>query len=399
MVAVAGGTFSVVTTEMLPVGLLSPVGTDLGVSDGTAGLTMTVPGLVAAAAAPLVTGAAGRLDRRWLLVALMGLLAAANFLAAAAPSIAVLVGLRVLVGVSIGGVWAVAAGLGARLVPARSAGAATSVVFSGIAVASVLGVPAGTLVGGWGGWRAAFAVMGAVASVVTVVLAVLLPPLPAGEAASFRALPRLLRGRRVRLGLLIVLLLVSGHFAGYTFVRPVLERLPGADSGTIGALMLAYGVAGVGGNFLAGTAVTHRPRVVLVTIAVVLGAVVPTVSWVSSVSSVSSVRNGTAVAAGLLVVWGLAYGGVSVSTQTWLTAAAPEAREAASALFVAVFNVAISVGALLGGRAVDAVSLSGALWLGGLLALAAVVPLGLAGRGRANGRAAERRRDPSPARP
>ncbi|WP_372409488.1 MFS transporter [Streptomyces luteireticuli] len=372
VVAVAGGTFSVVTTEMLPIGLLSPIGADLGVSDGTAGLTMTVPGLVAAAAAPLVTGAAGRLDRRWLLVLLMGLLAAADFLAAVAPDIAVLVALRVLVGVSIGGVWAVATGLGGRLVPARSAGAATSLVFSGIAVASVLGVPAGTLVGGRFGWRAAFAAMGVVALLVTAALAVLLPPLPAQEGSSFGAMPRLLRGRAVRLGLLVVLLLVSGHFAGYTFVRPALERLPGTDSGTIGALMLTYGLAGVGGNFLAGAAVVRRPRAVLLTIAVVLGVVVPMVSFTGG---------GTAAAAGLLVIWGLAYGGVSVSTQTWLTQAAPQAREAASALFVAVFNVAISLGALLGGRAVDAVSLSGALWLGGLLAVAAAVPLALAGRG------------------
>ncbi|MFI1254179.1 MFS transporter [Streptomyces netropsis] len=362
--AVAAATFSVVTTEMLPVGLLTPIGTDLGVSAGTAGLTMTVPGLVAAVAAPLVTAAAGRWDRRWVLVALMGLLAAANLLSACATDITVLVGLRVLVGVCIGGVWAVAAGLAVRLVPERSVGPATSLIFSGIAVASVLGVPAGTLTGELGGWRASFAIMGAVSLAVAAALAVTLPPLPAERAARLGDVPELLRHARVRVGLLVILLLVTGHFAGYTFVRPVLERVPGTDAGLITALLLAYGVAGVAGNFLAGAAVARGPRTVLVVICTVLGLVMP---------AVTVVGGGPVGAAVLMVVWGLAYGGVSVGTQSWLLAAAPGARETASALFVAVFNVAISLGALLGGRAVDAVSLSGALWLGGLLAAGALV--------------------------
>ncbi|MCF3102877.1 MFS transporter [Streptomyces roseoverticillatus] len=361
--AVAAGTFSVVTSEMLPVGLLTPIGSGLGVPAGTAGLTMTVPGLVAAVAAPAVPAAAGRLDRRWVLVGLVGLLAAADLLSAAAPHIAVLVGLRVLVGVCIGGVWAVAAGLAPRLVPERSVGPATSLVFSGIAVASVLGVPAGTLAGGLGGWRVAFAAVGVLSLAVAAALALLLPPLPPERAVRPAEVAGLLRIPGVRAGLLVVLLLVTGHFAGYTFVRPVLERASGAGAGLISGLLLAYGAAGVAGNFLAGTAAARGPRRVLLVISAALAVVVPAMS----------VPAGGVVAAGALVVgWGLAYGGVSVATQGLLTASAPAAREAASALFVSAFNAAIALGALLGGRAVDAVSLPAALWLGGLLAAGAL---------------------------
>ncbi|MEU8548545.1 MFS transporter [Streptomyces roseoverticillatus] len=361
--AVAAGTFSVVTSEMLPVGLLTPIGSGLGVPAGTAGLTMTVPGLVAAVAAPAVPAAAGRLDRRWVLVGLMGLLAAANLLSAAAPHIVVLVGLRVLVGVCIGGVWAVAAGLAVRLVPERSVGPATSLVFSGIAVASVLGVPAGTLAGGLGGWRVAFAAVGVLSLAVAAALALLLPPLPPERAVRPAEVAGLLRIPGVRAGLLVVLLLVTGHFAGYTFVRPVLERASGAGAGLISGLLLAYGAAGVAGNFLAGAAAARSPRRVLLVISAALAVVVPAMS----------VPAGGAVAAGALVVgWGLAYGGVSVATQGLLTASAPAAREAASALFVSAFNAAIALGALLGGRAVDAVSLPAALWLGGLLVAGAL---------------------------
>ncbi|NJP81489.1 MFS transporter [Streptomyces sp. AA8] len=366
VVAVAAATFSVVTSEMLPVGLLTPIGSGLGVPAGTAGLTMTVPGLVAAVAAPAVTAAVGRLDRRWVLVGLMALLAVANLLSALATHIAVLVGLRVLVGVCIGGVWAIAAGLAVRLVPQRSVGPATSLIFSGIAVASVLGVPAGTLAGGLGGWRAAFAAMGVVCLAVTAALALLLPPLPAERAVRAGEVAGLLRLPGVRAGLLVVVLIVAGHFAGYTFVRPVLERASGAGAGLISGLLLAYGVAGVAGNFLAGSAAARNPRRTLLVIAVALAAVLPAMS----------VPAGGAVAAGaLIVVWGLAYGGVSVSTQGLLTAAAPGSREAASALFVSAFNAAIALGALLGGRAADAVSLPAALWLGGLLVAGALVVL------------------------
>ncbi|MGW5645870.1 MFS transporter [Saccharopolyspora sp. NPDC003752] len=367
--AVAAATFSVVTTEMLPVGLLTSLAAELRAPEGVAGLTMTVPGLIAAFAAPLLTVAAGRLDRRWVLVALMALLASANLLSAVTPNLPLLVALRVLVGVSIGGVWAIAASSAVRLVPERSVGAATSLIFSGIAVASVLGVPAGTFIGELGGWRASFAVMGVVSLVVAVALAVLLPPLPAEEPMRFSAVPQLLRSGAVRVGLFVILLLVSGHFAAYTYVRPVLEQVSSVDAGLISALLLAYGLAGVAGNFAGGAASARNPRRTLLLISAVLAVAVFALG----------LPLGVVGATAALLVWGVAYGGVSVSTQNWLLAAAPHAREAASSLFVAVFNVAIALGALLGGRMVDAISPPSAFFLATALALAALV-VAVAGR-------------------
>ncbi|MFD0538191.1 MFS transporter [Actinomadura luteofluorescens] len=198
VLAVAAATFLVVTSEMLPVGLLTSIGPDLGVSAGTAGLAMTVPGLVAALSAPAVSAATARLDRRAVLAVLAGLLAAANLGSAAAPGLPALLAARVLVGVAIGGVWAIAGGMAARLVPERSAGTATSVVFAGIAVASVAGVPAGTLIGDLAGWRAAFAVAGALSLVACAALAVLLPALPGTGTAGLAAMPQVLRAPRAR---------------------------------------------------------------------------------------------------------------------------------------------------------------------------------------------------------
>ncbi|MFI0258753.1 MFS transporter [Streptomyces sp. NPDC017056] len=371
VVALAAATFTVVTSEMLPVGLLTPIGSALGVTDGTAGLTLTVTGVVAALAAPALTLAVGRADRRVVLCALMAMLAAANLLAAYAPVFGVLLAARVLVGLGMGGVWALAAGLAVRLVARRSVGAATSLIFSGVAVASVLGVPAGTLTGELGGWRAAFVVVGVLSALVAVALAVLLPPLPAEGAVRLGGVLRLFRDARVRTGLVVVALLVAGHFAAYTYVRPVLEEVSGVGPELISTLLLVYGVAGVAGNFLGGAGAGRSPRGTLLVLSGVLA---------GAVSLVPVVGAGVPGAAALLVVWGLAYGGVSVSTQSWLMVVAPEAREAASALFVGVFNAAIALGAFGGGRAVDGWGLVGVLWLGGALAAGALVAVG-AGRG------------------
>ncbi|MFD4998121.1 MFS transporter [Streptomyces buecherae] len=371
VLSVAVGIFAVVTTELLPVGLLTSIGSSLDVSDGTAGLAMTLPGLVAAVAAPLLAVFVGRLDRKRVLIALMALLAGANLVSALATSFPVLLTARVLVGLSIGGVWAIAAGLAVRLVPARAVATATSVIFSGIAVASVLGVPAGTLIGDLATWRAAFWVMGALALAVLVAMAVLLPPLPATRSVRPRELPALLRDPAPRIGLVATALLVTGHFAAYTYVRPVLEEVSGVGSGLISTLLLVYGVAGIAGNFLAGARAQRDPRGALMTLSALLAAAVVLIALVGA---------STPGAAVLLVVWGLAYGGVSVSAQAWMLRAAPQAREVGSALFVSVFNLAISLGALLGGRAADGVALSSVLWLGGALAALALVNLWVFGR-------------------
>ncbi|MGW0188748.1 MFS transporter [Streptomyces sp. NPDC003362] len=366
VLALAAATFSVVTTEMLPVGLLPSLGAELDVSAGVAGLALTLPGLVAAVAAPLLPVALARADRRTVLCGLLLLLAAADLLSALAPHFAVLLLARALVGVCIGGVWAVAAGLGPRLVPGAAA-RATSLVFSGIAVASVLGVPAGTFLGALAGWRWAFAALTGLALAVAWVLAVALPPLPAERPVRLGAFPALLRTAPVARGLIAVALLVTGHFAAYTYVRPVLERVPDTGPALVSALLLGYGLAGVAGTFAGGALAARHPRRALTAIAAGLGTVV----------ALLALAGGSLPAtAALLLLWGLVYGGVSVAAQTWLSAAAPRAREAASALFAGVFNAAIGLGAFLGGRVADGPGPTAVLLLGAGVALLAVPAAG-----------------------
>ncbi|WP_328767803.1 MFS transporter [Streptomyces sp. NBC_00286] len=370
MATVAVGIFSLVTAEQLPVGLLSAVADELRVSKGTAGLMVSVPGVVAAVAAPLLPVAVGRRDRRTVLTGLGALMAAASLASALAPSFALLLASRVLVGVTIGGFWAIAGGIAARLVPAGSVSRATAVIFGGVGAASVLGVPMGTLIGELAGWRAAFLALTGLGLLVLTGLLILLPPLPAAQPVRLKDLARLLRQRAPTVGVIATFFLVAGHFIAYTFISPTLQHISGIAAHLIGPLLLGYGFAGIIGNFFAGPAAGRHPPRALLIIAATLA---PAMALMPVLGTHGA--SGTA----LLLVWGASFGGVSVSLQTWMLAAAPRAPEAATALYTAMFNLSIALGALAGGTTLDVTGLPTVLWVGAVC-VAATIPLIYASR-------------------
>ncbi|MEU4521847.1 MFS transporter [Amycolatopsis sp. NPDC024027] len=292
--AVTVGIFAIVTIEILPIGLLTPIAAGFGVSAGTAGWTMTVPGFVAAVAAPVVTVAAGRVDRRLLLGGLLGLLAAAAFLTAAAPAFGVLLAGRFLVGVVIGGFWSLGAGLAPRLVGTAAAARATSVIFAAVPLGSVLGVPLGTLAGQLAGWRTAFCLLGVLSLATAVALVLLTPPLPPSEATRLSVLSGLLRRRGVRSGLLVTFLVVLAHFGTYTYVTPLLRDVVRPE--VLSGYLLAYGVAGI-----AGTVLTGRHGKGFALAAAVIALAVFALPHTGPIGALVT-----------LVAWGTAYGAVPV---------------------------------------------------------------------------------------
>jgi len=364
VIAAGLATFAVVTTEMLPVGLLTAIAPALGISTGEAGWMMSLPALLAAVFAPLVVLAAGNMNRRRILAALLALLVLANTASALAPSWGWMLAARVLLGLCIGGIWAVAGGLASRLVPEAAVGLATSIIFGGVAAASVLGVPMGALIGEGAGWRWAFGVMALFSVLVLALHLWVMPALPVRSALGLRQFLALRSNRALQAGLVLTLLLVAGHFMAFTFVRPLLLQVSGFDGQWIAALLLAYGLAGIAGNFIAGLAAARTTRLTVATIA--LGLLLVPLLWLVFGGSHTG---GLA----LLLFWGLAYGGVSVALMTWMMKAAPQAMEVAAALYVGVFNTGIALGAWAGGQVVDGWGLSAMLWPAAGLAAAALV--------------------------
>lgn len=345
--ALAAGIFTIVTVEILPIGLLPSIAADFGLGEGAAGLTMTMPGLVAAVAAPVVTVATRRLDRRVTLVAMMGVLAGACGLAVVAGSFWALLVSRLLVGVTIGGFWSVGAGLAPRL--ARDPGRATALIFAGVPAGSVLGVPLATMLGEAAGWRTSTAVLGGLSAGVAVVIAAASPRLPAETPTGVGALVQAVKRSPVPLA--VTVLVVLAHFGAYTYVTPLLK----AEGAPAGPLLLLYGAAGIAGNFAAG-ALGQRPGA-LAAAAALLGASALALPHVPPVVA--------------LVTWGLAYGAVPACSQRLFAAKAPP--EAATVLFTASFQATIGAGAALGGLVVDAAGPAAVMTAAAPLALAAAM--------------------------
>jgi predicted MFS family arabinose efflux permease len=369
--SIAVGTFAMVTTEFLPVGLLTDIAADLQVSVGHAGLMVTLPGLAAAVAGPTLIVASGRLDRRLVMLTLTALLLLVNLVGALAPSFGVMLAARVLLGICVGGFWTFAPGIGTQLVPAASQARAMAIILAGISVGSVAGVPAGALLGSLAGWRSAFASTAVLAALVLLAQWWLLPALPAARALRAADLRKPLRLRMAKVGLVAIAFLILGHFAAYTYLKPLLETIFGLEPTTVAVLLLLYGVIGLAGNLIGGQLVAWNLRWALVFPAMLLG----------SALLLAAFSGPGALSADLVVAaWGLAFGALPVALTAWMIQAVPDAPDAGQAVLVSVFQIALASGALLGGLAVDGYGVPSAMLLGAAMAWVAAGVLGLFGR-------------------
>lgn len=372
--SLAVSVFASVTTEFLPVGLLTNVAAGLSITAGEAGLMVTTPAVVAAFAGPLLIVAMRQLDRRYVLLVLSALLTISNLLAALAPNLGTMLTARALLGLCVGGFWTFAPSATGHLVPAGLQPRAMSYILAGISVAMVAGVPAGTLIGNAWGWRAAFGTASALAGLVLLAQLFVLPSLPAARAIRPRDLLVPLTSTAGRIGLLVALLLVAGHFTGYTYLRPMLAQVFGLSAETAATLLLVYGAAGFLGTFLGGRLLERSVQATSMLAALLIAGVL---------LSSALLGGGVTFASVVAFLWGVAFGLVPVSMTTWMLQALPEAPEAGQALLVTAFQVAIASGALVGGLVVDAFTVSGALLLGGSLAVISALVMGVAGGPRA----------------
>ena len=316
ILSVAVGAFALVTSEFLPVGVLNDVASDLGITAGQAGLMVTLPGIMAALAAPLLSVGIGAMDRRYLLIGLTLIMIIANAVVAYASDFSLLLFGRVLLGISIGGFWATAIALSSRLAP-KGVGVAqaTSIIMVGVTLATVLGVPVGTWLSGLMGWRMTFLVTALVGVPVLLAQVFLLPRLAPDKAIRISDLPALFINPQARVGLIAVLLIGLAHFAAYTYVAPFFKQSAGFDGPTIGSLLLLYGVAGVLGNIFAGFAANRSVRHTLMLVAIMLG--------VSS-ALFPHFATGMSGAALLIGLWGFAFGAFPACASIWMFVVAPK---------------------------------------------------------------------------
>lgn len=368
VVALGIATFAIVLTEFAPIGLLSQIAESLGESRAAIGLTVTLYAWIGAASALVCAVLLGRLPIRPLLIMLMLVLAASNVLAMLSGSLAALLASRALGAVAHGFFWAMVAAVAGRIAPPDRLGLATSIVFGGITVATVLGVPLANLIGQAAGWPAAFGATAALCVVTALLLSAVLPPVRADAAVGIAGLAEVARNRPLRRVYIAAAFTVIAHFGAFTFIEAFLKDMPGVAAPMIAVLLFAFGAAGILGNVLTGIFIDRFMRP-----AIALGLVVMAVAFAAL--GRGGAQLDLAALAVLLVAWGVAFAVLMVGLQAAVLRTAGTAAMPASAIYTAVFNTAGGAGAVLGAAVLGEAGLPGLMLSAGGVALLALLVL------------------------
>lgn len=359
---------TLIASEFMPVSLLTPIATDLRITEGQAGQAIAVSGLFAVVTSLCISTLSRRIDRKRVLLALTVVMIASGLMVSLAPDATVFMVGRALIGVVIGGFWSMSAATVMRLVPPHEVPRALGLLNGGNALATTIAAPLGSFLGQYVGWRGAFFAVVPLGALTLAWQYLALPALPSEGKARAGSVFRVLRRRGVAIGMAAVAALFAGQFALFTYVRPFLETVTRVDVPTLSLILLALGAAGLMGSWLIGRllrrglhALLIGPPLVLAVIALALPAF-----------------GALAVPAGLLLAgWGLVATAAPVAWWTWLARTLPDDAEAGGGLLVAVVQLAITAGAAIGGLLVDASGYtaaftSGAALLGGAALLAAL---------------------------
>lgn len=356
-----------IASEFMPVSLLTPMAEGLRATEGQTGQAVSISGLFAVVASLLITTAAGTLNRKWVLVAMTAFMLASLVLVAAAPNFAVLMIGRALLGICIGGFWALATAVIMRLVPEGDVPKALALMYGGQAIAAAFAAPIGGYLGGMLGWRAVFWALTPIVAFNLIWHMIALPSLPARQRQDFRAMFDLLKRPYFQRGLLACMLSWGSAFTMFTYLRPFLEKVTGVDVTTLSILLLLLGCAGFIGTWAAGRFLKGNVAPFLKLPALVMGGA--TVGLLLLGSSV--------VAAGLfMVIWGAMNTMFSVIWMTWMSQNADDAPEAGGSLMVAAIQASILLGAVVGGLLLDALSIRATFIGSVVLAGAALLLIG-----------------------
>lgn len=356
-----------IASEFMPVSLLTPMAEGLNATEGQTGQAISISGLFAVVASLLVTTVAGRLNRKTVLVAMAALMLVSLVLVAGASSFAMLMEGRALLGVCVGGFWALATAVIMRLVPTSDVPRALAFMYGGQAIAAAFAAPVGSYLGGLLGWREVFWALTPLVAINLIWHLVALPSLPSRDRQDFGAMGALLRRPYFLRGLTAAMLSWGSAFTMFTYLRPFLERVTGAGIGLLSALLLVLGAAGFVGTWASGRFIRDEIASLLKWPALIMG---------GATLGLLLLGRAWPVAAVLLAVWGAMNTAMSVIWMTWMSRNAEDAPEAAGGLMVAAIQTSILLGAAIGGWLLDGLSIQATFVGSLLLALAALALIG-----------------------
>lgn len=366
LLALAISAYAIGTTEFVIVGLLPTVATDLSISLPLAGMVVSVYALGVTVGAPVLTALTGRLQRKPLLLGLMGVFVAGNLLAGVSPNYETLLVARVLSAFAHGVFFSVGATIAADLVPEDKRASAIAMMFSGLTIAIVTGVPMGTWIGQHYGWRATFLAVSALGILGGLGVAALVPSkLSQPSAAGLGDQVRVLAKPRLLLAFAITALGYGGTFVAFTFLAPILETITGFSSGTVSLVLILYGAAIAMGNVIGGKVANRHPIRALAWLFALQALVLFAFTFTADSKVPALITLAGMGALALANVPGLQLYVVQLAQRH-----APGAVDVASALNIAAFNLGIAAGAFFGGQVVASLlGLAATPWVAGLFVL------------------------------
>ncbi|ANS76576.1 MFS sugar transporter [Paenibacillus yonginensis] len=367
LLALAISAFAIGTTEFISVGLLPLIADDLNISVTFAGLTVTLYALGVTFGAPILTSLTASVPRKTLLMAIMVVFIAGNSLAAASQGIALLLVARVLSAFSHGVFMSIGSTIAADLVPENRRASAISMMFSGLTVATVTGVPIGTFIGQQLGWRVAFIAIAAVGIVAFIGNLILVPSgLRKGTETPMVEQVKLFKSGKIILALLITALGYGGTFVVFTYLSPLLHEVTGFAENTVALLLLLYGIAIAIGNVIGGKAANRKPLRALLGMFILQAIILLVLTFTAPYQAVGLI---TIFFMGLLAFMNVP--GLQLYVVLLAEKIAPKAVDVASALNIAAFNAGIALGAYLGGIITDTLGLVHTAWVGAIMVAAA----------------------------
>ncbi|MCL6360022.1 MFS transporter [Pectobacterium polaris] len=373
VVAMSLAAFALVASEFMPVSLLTPLATDLLITEGQAGMGISVSGLFALFTALLITPIAAKVERKRLLLSMILLMVMSGTIVAFAANYEMFMAGRALIGVAIGGFWSLSAATSIRLVPAHQVPKALALVNGGNALATVIAAPVGSYLGAFIGWRWAFFTVVPVAMIALAWIMLSMPRLaPRPTSSGSGNVLLLLKKPPIALGMLAVAGFFMGQFMLFTYLRPFLETVTRLDISMVSFVLLLIGVGGLIGTFLIGAFLKDGG----------LYKTLVSVPIMMAIIALALVEYGDAMltTAVLLVIWGLIATATPVAWFTWIARSVPNDIEAGGGLFVAICQLAIALGGTVGGILFDTLGYRATFEVSALLLAATAVLSYLAGR-------------------
>ncbi len=372
LLALAVSAFAIGTTEFISVGLLPLISQDLHISVTTAGLTVSLYALGATFGAPILTSLTSSMSRKSLLLWIMIVFIVGNTMAASATGIGILLAARVLSAFSHGVFMSIGSTIAANLVTEDRRASAISMMFTGLTVATVTGVPIGTFIGQQLGWRFAFIAIVIVGVLAFIANMILVPSdLPKGNRITFRDQFRLVTNGRLLLLFIITALGYGGTFVVFTYLSPMLQNITGFKEGTVAVLLLVYGAAIAIGNVIGGKVANRKPIVALFYMFIVQTIVLFALTFTAPYKVAGLI---TIILMGLFAFMNVP--GLQVYVVMLAERFVPSAVDVASAINIAAFNAGIALGSYLGGVITDSIGLIHTAWIGALMVLGAVILTG-----------------------